>query len=736
MIRRAAWFAAAFALAAALYVYLWQDRCVLWVLAGAAVLALGVFFLRLRCSRAVCVVCLGLCAGVLWCFFYGWLFLPDLERLAETEQPVTLTVTDVPWETDYGMSVEVRLEDQSRSCGAVLYADFTELQPGDHVSCTARIRRTGGNLLAGESLSLRAGGIQLVLYAKSPLHVTAGSMPWHIRVRQWFQGRIHSLYHGQAAGLVRALLTGDREELPYAVRNDMAVAGVSHAIAVSGMHVSMLLALVALLCGRRPLATALLGLPLALAFAVVTGGSPSVVRSAVMEGFLLGASILHREYDLPTALGMAALALLLQNPWVIANVSFQLSFAAVVGIYLLAARLYQRLLGKAKKPGRLRRAVAMGLAATLSATALTLPLSAVYFGMLSLVAPLTNLLVLWAVTAVFTLGLLSCLLGPLGPVLAWAVTRLCRYILWVCGVLASFPYAAAYAGSPLLLWGFCAYGAAIVLLLWRRARPILPACALAALLLVCLIWSRWQWISCPMSFTALDVGQGQCLILEAQGFTAMVDCGGDGREKAGETAARFLHRAGQTHLDALILTHYDLDHVGGVCQLLHRVQVDRLLLPETEGKQEIKAAIEAAALEAGTRILEITEKTDLRFSAGEIQIIPPVSGENSNEGGICVLATAAEYDILITGDLSMYGEAALLSAWNLPQVDLLVAGHHGSADSTSLALLGRVRPEAAVISVGADNAYGHPSPKTLERLTLAGAKIYRTDLQGTISIRE
>lgn len=734
MIRRAAWFAGAFALAAALYVYLWQDRCVLWVLLGAAAVALAAFLLRLRCSRAVCTLCLGLCAGILWCFFYGLLFLPDLDRLAGTEQTVTLTVTDMPWETDYGMSVEVRLEDQGRACGAVLYGDFAELQPGDHVACTARIQRTG--VQAGESLYWRSSGVQLMLYAKSPLTVTAGVMPWHIRVRQWFQNRIHSLYRGQAAGLVRALLTGDREELPYAVRNDMAVAGVSHAIAVSGMHVSMLLALAALLCGRRPLATALLGLPLALAFAVVTGGSPSVVRAAVMEALLLGAVILRREYDLPTALGMAALALLLQNPWVIANVSFQLSFAAVMGIYLLAPRLYRRLLGKAKKPGRLRRAAATGFAAALSATVLTMPLSAGSFGMLSLAAPLTNLLVLWAVTAVFTLGLLSCLLGPLGPVLAWAVTWLCRYILGVCGFIASFPYAAAYAGSPLLIWGFCAYGAAVVLLLWRKARPAIPVCALAASLLVCLIWSRWQWAASPMAFTALDVGQGQCLILEAQGFTAMIDCGGDGREKAGETAARFLHSAGQTHLDALLLTHYDLDHVGGVCQLLHRVQVDRLLLPETEEKQEIRDAIEAAALEAGTRILTVTDKTDLIFSAGELQVFPPVSGENSNESGICVLATAAEYDILITGDLSMYGEAALLSAWDLPQVDLLVAGHHGSADSTSLALLGRVRPAAVVISVGADNSYGHPSPKTLERLALAGAEIYRTDQQGTITIRK
>ncbi len=736
--RRLGWFAAAFAGAAGLYVYLWQDACAVWAVLGALCAGAATAVLRPRGFRQICVVCLGLCAGVLWCFLYGKLILPPVQSLAGTEQTVTVRALDQPVETDYGIAVEVRYTLEGRSCRAALYADLPDSLPwaGDTISCVARIEPSASRLLAGDSLYDRSSGIAVRLYAVSPLEVTAGTMSWSARAQLWLQERIHSLYAGQAAGLLRALLTGDRSELSYGERNDMAVAGVSHAIAVSGMHVTMLLTMVALLLGGRPKATALVGIPLTVFFALLTGASPSALRAAFMQVLLLGAALLRREYDLPTALGAAGLLLLLYNPWTIASVSFQMSFAAILGLYLFSGRVYRRLLGAKKRPGRLARTLASTFSATLGATILTAPLGVLYFGTLSLAAPLTNLLVLWAVTAVFTLGLLSCVMGPLGGVLAWVTAGLAKYILAVCRWIAVFPYAAAYRGSPLLIWGLCAYGLVLALLLWKKLRPVVPACILGMALCLCLLWSRWQFLRGEMSFTALDVGQGQCLLLESEGFTAMVDCGGDGQDAAGETAARFLHSAGLTRLNALILTHYDLDHVGGVCQLLRRVRVDRLFLPDTADRQEVRDALEAAALAAGTEVIAVSRKTNVTFPTGELQLLPPETGKVGNESAICVLATAAEYDILITGDLDTGGEMDLLRTWSLPEVDLLVVGHHGAQDAASLALLGTVRPKMAVISVGEDNTYGHPSPDTLKRLETVDAEVCRTDQLGTITIRK
>ena len=132
----------------------------------------------------------------------------------------------------------------------------------------------------------------------------------------------------------------------------------------------------------------------------------------------------------------------------------------------------------------------------------------------------------------------------------------------------------------------------------------------------------------------------------------------------------------------------------------------------------------------------VSTLTELEFSGGKLTVYPPVSRENDNNSGICVLASAAEYDILITGDLDRFMEMRLISQWQLPQAELLVAGHHGAESSTSTILLETVRPKTVAISVGADNHYGHPSAETLERIQAAGAAVYRTDLQGTLVFRK
>ena len=377
------------------------------------------------------------------------------------------------------------------------------------------------------------------------------------------------------------------------------------------------------------------------------------------------------------------------------------------------------------------RFVSSALSATLGATALTLPLTVYYFDLVSLAAPLTNLLSLWAVTGIFTLGLLSCCLGPVGPVLAWIVTMLADYVLWLCGWIAAFPFAAAYPQNlPLMLWGCAAYGLALLLLLCRRHLPVSWSLSiLTAAFLACILTGRWQFQQDEHRFTVLDVGQGQCLLFRSEDFTAMIDCGGTDPEDAGEQAARLLHSAGITHIDAMILTHYDADHCGGVPHFLNRVRVDSLFLPDTKDESGVRVVLESAESD----VFYVNEITKITFSDGEITLYPPVFKENDNNGGVCVLATAAEYDILITGDLDQFAEMRLLSRYALPDVDLLVAGHHGSRDSTSQILLDAVRPETVVISVG-ENTYGHPAAETVQRIERTGAELLRTDEWGTITI--
>ena len=727
--RKLAVFSAAFAVAAAVYVYLFRDVRALWLVGVCLALsALG----RWQGFRRISVAGLGVAVGILWCFGWQSVVLAPAEAAYGTEQKISLTLTDEPVESRYGATVLGTVRIGRRSYEAALFTEgevlSQNLGPGDRIDCTAQVEPSGLEIEDGDSLYYRSRGVTLYLYARSELTATKGTPTVPQRLCLWLQGRIHTLYRGDTAGLVRALLTGDRSELSYSLQNDLSVAGLSHAIAVSGMHVSMLLAMISFACGGNPRLLAVTGVPIVALFALLTGASPSVCRAAVMQLFLLCAPLVRRENDGPTTLGAAALLLLLENPWSVASVSFQLSFGAVAGLFLFSGAIQTKILGLKKKAGRSLRVIASAVSATLGATALTLPLTVYYFGLISIAAPLTNLLALWAVTGIFMLGLLSCCLGPVGPAAAWVVTLLSNYVLGLCGLISTSPFAAAYPQNMLLMvWAFAAYGLVLWLLMCRRHPPVLwTLSALTAAFLVCILTGRWMFRQDPQRFTVLDVGQGQCLLLQSEDFTALIDCGGSDPEGAGEQAARLLHSAGVTRIDALILTHCDTDHSGGVAQFLDRVRVDSLFLPASDGLQMEPTT-------ASQQVFLVNEVMEIAFSGGKITLYPPVLKENDNNGGVCVLATAAEYDILVTGDLDRFAEMRLLSRYALPDVDLLMAGHHGSKDSTSQILLDTVRPETVVVSVG-ENPYGHPAAETLERITAIGAEILRTDELGTIVI--
>lgn len=720
--RKLAIFSGAFALAATISVYILHDTRILW---GSGICLALSLLMRALGLRRCAIAALGLTVGVLYCFAYSKILFRGLAQADQTEQMVSVRLSEEPIAGTYGDKATGTVTLNGHRYEAMVYSDGELLaqavNPGDWISCVARIRIVTPEMGEGSDLYRASRGIFLCLYPTSEVTVEHGRRTLPERAAQWLRKKIDERYEGSVSGLVRALLTGRRDGLDDQVQNQLSVAGMSHAVAVSGMHVSMLLMLVSMLCGGNPRLRAMIGIPVVILFAVMTGGSASVWRAAVMQIMLLSAPLLGRQSDGITTLAAAALVLLLENPWAIASVSFQLSFAAVAGLFLLANPVKSHMLRWKKQPGPVLRFVASGVSATLGASIFTMPLTVYYFGIISIAAPLTNLLGLWAVTGVFTLGLLSCCLGPAGPYLAWVVTKLGQFVLGLCKWTAAFPYAAAYPqNTALMVWAVLAYGAVIALLFWKRTGVVAPVLSLlTGTFLVCVLWGRWEFTGYDWRFTALDVGQGQCLMVQMGDFTAVIDCGGSDPAQAGENLARTLHSAGMTRVDALIVTHYDADHFGGVEQLLSRIRVDQIYLPP--GEHGLSG-----------HIYEVETKTELICQGGKLTIYPPVSGENGNNSGLCVLATAAEYDMLITGDLDQYAEMRLLSRWNLPKVALLVAGHHGSKSSTSQVLLEKLQPETVVISVGADNSYGHPSPETLARIETIGAQVLRTDELGTI----
>ena len=267
--------------------------------------------------------------------------------------------------------------------------------------------------------------------------------------------------------------------------------------------------------------------------------------------------------------------------------------------------------------------------------------------------------------------------------------------------------------------------------------PSAPAAAAAsALALVAAVrLGTVQSAAGMLEFTALDVGQGQCLMVASAGEFALVDCGsGNSWYDAGDLAADALQSAGCFRLDRLILTHYDTDHISGVAGLLDRMEVACIVAPDEKDDDGQQEDILRAAEEHGVSV-ETTRMLVLRYPLGEaeITVYPPLGDRDDNERGLTVLVSAGGKDILVTGDMDRETERRLLRRFELPDLEVLVAGHHGARDSTSPELLYVTMPEQVVISVGS-NAYGHPAEETMERIERCGGEVLRTDLLGDIHI--
>ena len=703
----------------------------------------------------------GLSAGLIWTALFTSLFFQPARALDDRTVRVWAVVEDYPRQTDYGWSVFARGQAEgSVTIPMVLYTDSQgeALRPGDRVSavvhCTLADRTRSGE----EITYYTAKGIFLQGQAYGRLEIVRPGTPaprhWPALMARLLEEGISRSFSPHAAPLIQALVTGGRDGLTDQFTTSLQRTGMSHAVAVSGMHLSVLAEIISLLLGTGKRSTAVLTGVWVIMFCGIVGNTPSVVRAAVMILLLQAAPLFGREGDSPTSLGVALMFLLLGNPFSAAHIGLQLSFASVAGIQLVSQRIQDRLLSltgldRYERRRWLRilkgapRFCVVTLSATLGAMLLTVPLVAFHFGQVSLIAPLSNLLTLWAVSLLLlggaAAGLLGCVLPWAGQLLAIPCTWLVRYVYWCIDALGGLPLASVpmdtFCYRAWLVFVYLLLGAA--LLTKGPKRVILPVCAGTVTLCVSLMLTAAAFYTGAMTAVVLDVGQGQSVLLRSGRYLVLADCGGDGADNAGDVAADHIQSLGHSRLDLLVVSHYHADHANGIPQLLQRVEVGAIALPDVEPQDPLRQEILELADEMEIPVWFIRSDTTVRLeTGGTLTIFPPLGeGTDTNELGLTLLASSGGFDVLITGDMSGEVEELLLSHAALPDIELLVAGHHGSAGSVTEALLERVRPELAVISAGENNRYGHPARETLERLAAVGAEIYRTDLQGTVTVR-
>ena len=746
--RKLATWTLSFAAGVFLTQYLLPPAALLYVAAG--FMAAGVFALRLHepARFRMVLICTALAAslGYSWAYI-AWVSRPA-EVLADTGQTnIPMVLCDYPEATDYGAKAVVRLHLEGlHGVKAVYYGDesLLSLAPGAEIRGDVYFK-SASHIQDDEVTTFTSRGVFLLAYSDGPVTVEGvqsnSLLTLPVRVGHAMREKIGELFSGDTAGFLTAILTGDKSGLSANAGSDLSEAGLYHILAVSGMHCGFLLSMILLLTGRRRRMTAALAIPVLIFYALLAGASPSVVRACVMLSLLLLAPLFRREGDAPTALSVALVLILLQNPFAAASVSLQLSFGAVAGLLWLTPRMYRFLLGE-KLRSRAVRFLAASVSATFGALVFTIPLTAWYFGYVVLVSPISNLLCLWAAGLTFCFGMLAVLLGfvwmPLAALVGMIPHFLSAYILLAAHWLAHLPYHAVYLTNPFLKY-WLAYGYLLFVLAWLlgpKARrkyvlaAVLAALSLAAAVKLGALYSTYG----TLDIVAENVGQGESVILASGGEFAVLDCGSGNRwVDAGDATADRLSGMGCDRLDYLILTHYDYDHVSGVSALLNRLTVKTLLVPDFEDDSDTRQWVLAEAEKYGTDVEFVTEKETHRLGQSVLTVYPPLGAEQDNERGLTLLCSAGDFDFLDTGDMDMQTEKLLLSAYRLPDIEAMMVGHHGSKYSTSEELLQTVKPEVGIISVGT-NDYGHPTDQTMERLTAAGVTVYRTDRQGSIHI--
>lgn len=622
---------------------------------------------------------------------------------------------------------------------------------GDRLRVAGRLRPAAGPTAPGWWRAwLARNGIagRIRIADARPVGRRGGLVGARDALRRWAAAGAGAGLAGDRGALVRGMALGGGSGLSEEAAEAFRDAGLWHLLAVSGQNVAVvavavLAALLALGVARRPaVAGALLVI---VAYCLACEGGASVARAGIVGALGLLGELRSASRERWYLLLVALAALLAQQPRALGDPGLQLSFAAVVGMLAVAPPIAAWARGWV--PSRLADLAAMAAAASLT----TAPVLAWQFGRLSLAGLALNVVAVPLAAPIVVLALAGLAVGAVvpaaGTVLAWLAGVGAGLLLAMSRAAAAIPGAAVDL-PPGAAWILAAPPVAVAVAAClltpggaERARsvPWRPALALAAALGAC-AWVLTRpgppppWPASP-AVTALDIGQGDAILLRSpEGAAALIDAGPPGSAAAPVEAA--LRRMGVRRLDALVLTHDSLDHVGGAPRLLERLPVSVLVRePEPDdGFAPAHEAAVAAARRRGVPVREARAGTAIGVGRWRLRVLSPArsrgAGEDPNPLSMVALASAGALDVLLTAD----AESDALARLPLAPVEVLKVSHHGSEDPGLAPVLARLRPRVALISAGEGNPFRHPRRETLAALAGAGATVRRTDDDGDVTV--
>ncbi len=565
------------------------------------------------------------------------------------------------------------------------------------------------------------------------------------QVKEYLALLLEASYPEKEARMMRAMLLGEKGMLDAEMKDVYQQNGIIHILSISGLHLTILgmgFWKVLRKLHVPNVVNIMLSIGVMYGYGTMTGMGVSITRALMMFGFQLAAGLFGRTYDMLTALTVAALSILLQQPLYLTHSGFLLSFGAVcgIGLFLPAVEAHQL------STNPFVRALSAGIGVSIS----TLPVYLMFYYEFPPYSVLLNLLVIPGMSLLLPAGIMSvaaaALFLPLGRLLTWPVICLLGIYEKCCDGCLLLPGHRWITGCP-RPWQaavFVLLLAGLSLFYEKLKKGQFWAAVLTAVLVLLVRFPQ------GLEITMLDVGQGDCIYLtDGAGRHYLID-GGSSSQKDVETyqIIPFLKYKGAGYLDAVFVTHPDSDHISGIQGMLeaygeHGIGIGCLVLPDVaeESRSEEYHRLESLAGRAGVPVDYI--HTGQYIEDGDIMLtcIHPDKNyvnQDANAYSTVLYLRYGDFTALFTGDLEGEGEGLLLErleAVGIQNITLLKAAHHGSRNATSAEFLEVITPRAALLSAGRDNVYGHPHMETLERLGKTGCRIYQTPESGAVTVR-
>ena len=711
----------------------------------ALLFCIGSFFLRKRRFAPV-VLCLtvGILIGFAAWYINLLVHYTPVERYDGKSGLLTCTVEEYPTVYETYTSVIVRSEtfsgEKMKQTKVLLYLDgsYDGLTPGDQLTVPvsfsipeSRWNYDQFRYYRSRQIYLTADGGEVQSHTKGDFRLRYLPVKWTRACTE----RFHMLMPSQNAAILSALVFGDEHELPDMYVSDLRKTGLSHITAVSGMNVSFLVGLI-LLVFRRKIGSCI-AVPTVILFIMMTGGSASVTRAGIMQLLWLAAYFINRETDSINSLFAACGLILLANPFAVADVGLWLSFSATLGLILFGTPMQHFLMNrvtiKSRILNRIIEILVSALCTTLAAQVFVIPIQVLVFGDISLIAPLSNLLVVPLSEYSFTGGVVALLLSflwmPLGKVAAVLPRLLTDYQLAVVPALARLPLATVSTENIyLVVFLLFVYGFA---LFWFWKRPKHPA-----VLICCTAVSLGVVVLCSVMdnhllsrISIVDTVGGQSVIVCDRDANIVVNCGG-GYPSACTAVEEALHRTNARNVTLFILTDYRTASAGNAETLLKNMKVQTLLLPEANDEKDVtrREEITAAAEKYGTEILALSAEMDQQYGNVQVQVYENQEPGN-DKGRLLVYLEVSDYYVLCLGALYPENIGYLLAQSEVMEIDAVAAGDYYATRMIPPAVL-RYEPELCVFS-----SYAGTDRDVLARVSAYGATVFETERMGSVSIR-